>query len=323
MRELSLVLILGLLACNPPRAHSIEAAVQLRPCSAVDQCTEAGKECRPIDGVSLCVYTCPANGATAGQACPPDQFAIHTDNPAACSCTPRNPEGRSCSALGTVEECGFARDEAATSMFVCSSIAEQPSACAAVGRGCREQTDCAPGYQCSMSHACVPQSELQVWTLDPHGGPEINYGYGAICPGLASQPTSRNTPMVTRPGVVRTLENAGILEWELQAFPKGSTFELRFEGDRLAEYRVLQIPAHHTMFAGASGMMKVGAAEYEVALGRTGMPPLQFVPNRMKEKLWRRARICGFFWVAGTIQPDGSMLIEDYREIDPPRERVR
>ncbi len=322
MRERILVLILGLVACNPPRPHAIEAAVSLKPCSAVDQCTEPGKECRAIDGVSLCVYTCPANGTSAGQACPPDQFAIHTDNPSACTCTARNPEGRSCSSLGTVDECGFARDESPTSTFVCSRIAEQPSACAAVGRGCRDQTDCAAGYLCSMSHACIPQSELQVWTLEPHGGPEIHYGYGALCPGLASQPTSRNTPRVTRSGVVRTLENAGILEWDLQAFPKDSTFELRFEGDRLVEYRVLQIPRNHTMFAAASGTMKVGASEYEVVLERTGMPPLSFVRNKQKENIWRRARTCGHFWVAGTIQPDGSMLVEDYREIDPPRERV-
>lgn len=136
------------------------AAITLRPCDAVNVCTRPGTECRPVDGVNLCVYVCPTQGGMAGATCGASEFTLDGNDPAACRCVEQQPAGRVCRSDA---DCGYGPDVKAPGPAHLCAIQGGASTCLPVGVACRSDADCG-GRHCDPSAqlctSCTPTPEI-------------------------------------------------------------------------------------------------------------------------------------------------------------------
>lgn len=168
-------------ACGPHPPPRTASAKRVVPCDALNQCTEAGKQCRSVDGAQLCVYVCPDNGATAGAQCNEHQFALNQADPATCKCVERVPSGRSCA---NDSDCGYATDEGTMAADHLCATNGGPLACTKLGLSCRTNADCPSGNTCNpaqrLCRGCVATLET-CNSLDDDCDTRVDEGCREFC----------------------------------------------------------------------------------------------------------------------------------------------
>lgn len=149
MRHIAIILV-----CVATAACPGVPPAPLQACNP-ETCSDPGKTCESINGVDLCVYSCADPADPAGRLpCHPDQFAQTVGG--TCTCVPREPSGRSCTAD---DQCGLAPDTAAAgTTFLCAGPAGN-QICLPAGTACDPGATtpyCAAGQRCDpVLHLCT------------------------------------------------------------------------------------------------------------------------------------------------------------------------
>jgi Trypsin len=163
-------------------------------------------------------------------------------------------------------------------------------------------------------------------SFDPDAGPNVHVPiHGLFCSGGSASPATDGPAGALVGRTTQTLENAGALAWELRSFPKGSKFRARFDGPTLAAYRAVELSRFRKTWNPVVGTLHAqfnGNAQGTVSITGDDGKALQFTDNKLRAHLVRSMWQCNQStqlraWVIGTMQPDGSMTLEDYRFIEP------
>jgi hypothetical protein len=160
MLRILLVTLSSLIACSgggKPAPPLLAPLAPLIPCNP--EVCDAPRSCHPIDGVDLCVLTCPAGAPI----CDPDEFPMTRSGAATCACVPQRPGGRVCS---TDADCAWGPDASGTE-HLCVSHGGALS-CQQLGVACRTGADCGAGFVCDPSRVCTkaPQPPPVVFRRD-------------------------------------------------------------------------------------------------------------------------------------------------------------
>lgn len=171
--------IVGLAGC--PEKHPKDLSIILQPCDP--EVCDAPKQCRPVDGVKLCVFTCPGAVPGTEQVCGVDQFIIDPTGPVSCACVGLSPTGRACESDA---DCPYGPGESGVP-HICAILAGGSKTCQPLGTSCGSDVDCRAGHTCDLSNrVCVkvPAAPEISYRRDADGDKRCtNEKVSALAPG--------------------------------------------------------------------------------------------------------------------------------------------